>query len=169
MQKTSDLYNIGKITQPHGLKGHVLVYIYSESFDWLEDVKGFYLKDGTFLEILSSQPYKKGLRVLFKNINNRNDAEALKQKSLFIDKAVLVSQPGEDIYLHEVKGFMVKDTELGDIGVVETFEHHPNHDLLVIKYQGKECLIPFVPEFIEKIDFEGRIIFMNLPDGLLDL
>ena len=169
MQIQKSHYSIGKITQPHGLKGHVLVYVFSESFDWLNDVKGLYLESGEFLEIDKAQPYKKGLRILFKNITSRTQAEQLKQQKLYIERSLLSSKPGEDIYFNEIKGFMVKDEQLGELAVVETFEHHPGNDLLVINYQQKECLIPFVPEFIVSIDFENRVILMNLPEGLLDL
>lgn len=169
MQIHKSHYSIGKITQPHGLKGHVLVYVFSESYDWLDDVDGFYLESGKFLEIDKVQPYKKGLRVLFKGITNRNLAEELKQEKLYIDKALLSSKPGEDIYFNEIQGFMVKDETLGELGQVKTFEHHPGNDLLVIQYNQKECLIPFVPELIVSIDFESQVIVMNLPEGLLDL
>ena len=109
------------------------------------------------------------MRVLFKGITNRNLAEELKQQKLYIDKALLSSKPGEDIYFNEIQGFMVKDETLGELGQVKTFEHHPGNDLLVIQYNQKECLIPFVPELIVSIDFESQVIVMNLPEGLLDL
>lgn len=169
MQIKKTHYQIGKITQPHGLKGHVLLYVYSQNFDWLDAVDGFYLEDGEKLLIESAQVYKKGLRVLFKDVNDRNKAELLKQKLVFIDKSHLKSNPGEDIFFNEVLGFIVTDKTLGQIGKVENFEHHPSNDLLVLRYNEKECLIPFVPSFIEKIDFENKIIFMDLPEGLLEL
>lgn len=169
MQIQNSLHLVGKITQPHGLKGHVLIHIISGTYDWIEEIDGFSLENGKTLTIKTHQTYKNGLRVLFVGIDDRNKAEELKQLKLFIDKSHLTSKPGEDIYLHEILGFKIIDKSLGNIGVIDTFEHHPSNDLLVVKYNNKECLIPFAPELIINIDFENQVIEMDLPEGLLDL
>jgi 16S rRNA processing protein RimM len=45
----------------------------------------------------------------------------------------------------------------------------PQQTIGQIKNGDKEILVPMIPEFIERIDREKKILFLNLPDGLVDL
>ena len=38
-----------------------------------------------------------------------------------------------------------------------------------MRYQGQEVLIPVVDELVGHADMEARKIFVNLPEGLLDV
>lgn len=42
------------------------------------------------------------------------------------------------------------------------------HDILVITDGEKRNLIPYIPEFILKIDLEKKIININVVEGLLN-
>ena len=65
-------------------------------------------------------------------------------------------------------GFIVvnDDNELGEI--VEVIEQ-PHQVLCKIILNGKEALIPVHEDSLEKIDKKNRKLFLNLPDGLLDI
>jgi len=65
-------------------------------------------------------------------------------------------------------GFMVvnKNEELGE--VCEVIEQ-PHQLLCKIILDGKEVLIPVHEDSLEKIDKKNRKLFLNLPDGLIDI
>ena len=65
-------------------------------------------------------------------------------------------------------GFMVinEDEELGE--VCEVIEQ-PHQVLCKIILNGKEALIPVHEDSLEKIDKKNRKLFVNLPEGLLDI
>lgn len=65
-------------------------------------------------------------------------------------------------------GFMVvnENEELGE--VCEVIEQ-PHQVLCKIMLNGKEALIPVHEHSLEKIDKKNRKLFLNLPDGLLDI
>lgn len=65
-------------------------------------------------------------------------------------------------------GFMVIDheEELGE--VLEVIEQ-PHQVLCRIMVGGKEVLIPLHEDSLEKIDKKTRRLYVNLPDGLLDI
>ena len=56
--------------------------------------------------------------------------------------------------------------ELGEI--VEVIEQ-PHQVLCTIIINGKEALIPVHEESLEKVDTKNRKVFVDLPDGLLDI
>lgn len=65
-------------------------------------------------------------------------------------------------------GFIVLNNkqELGEI--VEVIEQ-PHQILCTIIIGGKEVLIPVHEDSLEKIDKKNRKLYVNLPDGLLDI
>jgi len=65
-------------------------------------------------------------------------------------------------------GFMVVNNkeELGE--VIEVIEQ-PHQVLCTIIIDGNEALIPIHEDSLEKIDKKNRKLFVNLPDGLLDI
>jgi 16S rRNA processing protein RimM len=65
-------------------------------------------------------------------------------------------------------GFIVVNNkeELGE--VIEVIEQ-PHQVLCTIIIDGKEALIPIHENSLEKIDKKNRKLFVNLPDGLLDI
>jgi 16S rRNA processing protein RimM len=65
-------------------------------------------------------------------------------------------------------GFRIinNNEELGE--VVEVIEQ-PHQILCTIIIDGKEALIPVHEDSLEKIDKKNRKLYVNLPDGLLDI
>ena len=62
---------------------------------------------------------------------------------------------------------MINDGEvLGD--VLEVIEQ-PHQVMCVVQYKGKEALIPLHEESLEKVDMKNRKVYVNLPDGLLEI
>lgn len=65
-------------------------------------------------------------------------------------------------------GFSIinEEKDLGEI--VEVIEQ-PHQVLCTILINGKEALIPIHEESLEKVDNKNRKVYVNLPDGLLDI
>jgi 16S rRNA processing protein RimM len=65
-------------------------------------------------------------------------------------------------------GFMIinNEVELGE--VLEVIEQ-PHQVLCSILIDGKEALIPIHEDSLEKIDKKSRKLYVNLPDGLLEI
>ena len=63
----------------------------------------------------------------------------------------------------------VVDKTAGEIGTVKRVNDAPVQPLFEIDSHGKEILVPVVDDFIEKLDKKGRTLYLNLPDGLLNL
>ena len=105
----------------------------------------------------------------FEEIEDRTQAENVQGWEFYIPDDFFVSEPGESLFLGEVEGFKVIEAQAGEIGVVTGFNSVPGQDLLLVKGAKDTYDIPFVEAFIERIDLEGKTLYMNLPEGLLDL
>ena len=55
-----------------------------------------------------------------------------------------------------------------EIGIVTEILKSKAHDILVVEKNNKRNLIPYINEFIEKIDLENKKIFIKEIEGLLN-
>jgi hypothetical protein len=75
--------------------------------------------------------------------------------------------PSGEFFQSDLVGLQVIDVPSGQpLGVVEDLQHYGGPPLLVLTYQGREVLIPFVPE-ICNVDLSAKVIRATLPDGLI--
>ncbi len=167
------LYCVGWIKSAHGIRGEIFVKLYAETADWLESLESFHLllpntKAPNEFPIKSLRPHKDGLIVVLEGVVDRNRAEELQRSGVYIPEELLESEDEDEIYLKQILGFQVLTDVL--IGTVKAFADNGEQDLLVVERAvGPDVLIPFVEDFILNIDFDNKVITMELPEGLLDL
>ncbi|OGX85265.1 ribosome maturation factor RimM [Hymenobacter glacialis] len=171
-----ETYQLGYIIKTHGLRGHVVAH-----FD-VDDSKA-YLKLKTVHLALAGAPTKlvehqvekiqpqPGSRILLKlrGIERIEEAEPLRGAQLHLPLAQLPELAEDQFYFHDVIGFTVVDENMGPLGTVENFYELPQQDMLAMRYQGQEVLIPVVDELVTHADHGKKEIYVKLPDGLLDV
>lgn len=165
---------VGKVREAHGLKGDLYVLIFSGDISWAKRMKTFGLKGKDSDEVQTfnverTKPFKKGLIVKAAEILDRTAAEGVEHFEFYVDDELLVSKPGETIYLSEIKNFKLKNPAQETLGEIVGFSSNGVQDLLVVETQGKKVEIPFVDAFIKKIDFKHQSVVMDLPEGLFDI
>lgn len=167
--------HVGKIKQAHGLRGEVYVLIFSKDITWIKKLKTIVLVQNNIektITVLKAKPFKDGLILSLDQITDRNQSEAIQGSEVWIDQNLFKSNPDETPYLLEIENFDIDDKRLGTIGKISGFLFNGLQDLLVvtdinnseIKYE-----IPFVDQFVLKIDSDRKILFMDLPEGLIDI
>ena len=105
----------------------------------------------------------------FAGIDRIEEAEPLRNAKLWLPLSELPELEDAQFYFHDVIGFQVVDETEGPLGTVENFYELPQQDVLAMRYQGQEVLIPVVDELVSHADMETRQLFVNLPEGLLDI
>ena len=75
----------------------------------------------------------------------------------------------DDFYLFQIVGCTVLLKDGHKIGMVKDMLSIQDNDLLVIKKDHKEFLIPFSKTICLEIDLEKKQIIIDPPDGLLEL
>lgn len=167
---------MGYVKSAHGIRGEVFAQIPSGEWDWATVGLTMWLRprnseeSAQAFEIERFRSHKTGLIIKFKEVLDRNQAESLQGHVVLVEEEHFVSEPGENIYLHEVLGFQVFDKEQ-EVGEVIGFMDNGAQDLLRVrdeKAKEKEHLIPFLEIFVESIDFENKRIHMDLPEGLME-
>ncbi len=166
-------FQLGYLMKTHGTKGQVVAFFdvdFPEEYDELESV--FLLMNGKLIPFFidSLNPQDRGRSIIkFEDINTVMEAEKLKGVALYLPLKELPELPEGQFYFHEVIGYSVIDEQLGELGTVQAFFDLPNQDLLAMDYQGHEVLIPVQDEIVLRTNKTERKIYVNLPDGLLDV
>lgn len=66
-------------------------------------------------------------------------------------------------------GFVAEDQQYGPLGTVEEVIEMPMQVLIKVFIKGKEALLPVNEQSLVKIDRKKQTVFLNLPDGLIEL
>lgn len=164
---------VGFVKSAHGLKGEIYIQLHAKVADWDLNLAHYALgstqsQSPEAMSIVAMTPHKQGFIVKTHEIQNRDQAEVQVGYKFFVDSKSLTSAAGERVYLKELLTFQVMN-DGNSIGCVTGFQHNGAQDLLVVSHLEKSALVPLVDPFIEKIDFEKKMILMHLPDGLLEL
>lgn len=164
-----DTYKIGTLTRTHGIGGEL-------SMNFTDDVWDRADADYVFLEV-------DGIQVPFflEGWRFRSDSVALLKFQDIDSSESALEYVGADVYFpHDLTpepseddeytwrhftGWKVVDDIAGEIGEIEHVEDSTANTIFFVGDKP----IPATEDFIERIDAKERTIYMNLPEGLLDL
>lgn len=162
-----DFIQAGSVDKTHGTKGELRISLTTD--------KTF--KEWAFLEIQGKPVpfYIESLQPTFDDgaLLKLRDINSVEKASGFVGRTLLIpigKRKKSDLYAEDdFTGFALVDETLGAIGVVEEIEEYPNQLLIRTKYNGQEVLIPAVEAFITEVNETNQTIYLNLPEGLLDI
>jgi len=170
LNNPSNFITIGKITKPHGLKGEVVVSLscYQEQISKTLAQQTAHIQSTNIkleLPIIRAKLLpKKHIILQLDTIENIEQAKPLKDALLSVPKSLFSSKKGAEIYLCEVKDFVVKDQQRGQLGKIFAFSSNGAQDTLLIQSKSnKEIQIPFIKTFVIQVDFNSKTVHVNLP------
>lgn len=160
---------IGKIVNTVGLKGEVKVYNYSDSIEIYETIESIYVEDR--LTVIENVRAQKNMVILkLEGADDRNAAEALRGKELYITEDDLPELPEGQYYVRDLIGMSVTEEDGNLLGHVTDVLQNMAQDIFEVESEnGKKLLIPKVDQFVLDIDAEKREITVRLIEGMLDL
>jgi 16S rRNA processing protein RimM len=171
--KQDELFQLGKIVRTFGSKGEVVFQIDAEILSKIKKLESVFLRINEnlvpfFIELL--QPRAKGQALVkFLDVDSTEDASLLAGCEIYIPIGLLPNQKGTQLYSIEIEGYTVIDANRGETGTVRKVLEMPQQSLLAIDFNGKEILVPIVDEIVKKIDRKTRTIYINAPEGLIEL
>lgn len=159
---------MGKVVNVVGLKGELKIYSYTDRNERFEELDQIWL-DNEIRTIQNVRYQNKVVILKLEGINDRNQAEAQRNKNVYIEEADLQELPEDTYYVRDLIGMEVL-TEEGKLGVISDVVQNTAQDLYEVKTEeGKKILIPVVKEFVLEVNMNDKIVKVKLPEGLLDL
>lgn len=157
---------IGDIVNTHGLKGEVRLLSEFEykSQAFLPNKKIYVGKKKEELIIKTHRVHKDYNMFTFEGITDINEVIIYKGERAYMKR--------EDIPIdgYFKEDFIGLNAYVGkrNIGVVTMVMKSKAHDILVITNKDRKHLIPYVDEFVSKIDLGKKEIFLQVVEGLLN-
>ena len=156
---------LGKLTSPHGIKGWLKVYSYTNPMDSILEYPEWWVRQGETLtrmtEVQGSRQGK-GLVVQLKGVDDRTAAEALAQADILMPKESLPELSDDEYYWHELEGLTVFTQSGERLGQVSYLFETGANDVMVVRGDNdaidkRERLLPFLPDDV--------IVEISLEDG----
>lgn len=168
MIERHDLTTIGKTIKPHGIAGEILCeFSLVLGDDNLPEY--FIIEDEGILVPFFIDSFRERAKfsafVHLEGITDERTARLLCGKEILTDKAINCGEDDIEYGLSFLIGFTVVDRTYGDIGKVTAIDDSTVNTLMAVG----DRLIPAQEAFITKIDNTKKIIYTQLPEGLLDI
>ena len=160
---------IGKIVNAVALRGEVKVYNYSGYKERYEELDRIIVDNKNYK--IEKVRYQQQMVILkLAGVNDRNAAEAMKNKDVFITEDDLQELPEDTFYIRDLLGLPVFDADTDEkIGTLKDVLQPSSQDIYVVKRpEGNDVLIPAVSEFLKEVNVEEGFIKVHLIEGMLD-
>lgn len=168
-----DLLQVGIITSTHGVRGEVKVYPTTDDPRRFRRLKEVVLDTGREklnLEIEGVKFFKQFVILKFKGLDNINDIEKYRQKSLYVTRKNAVRLQRDEYFIADLIGLKVQDEDGKELGTVkDVIETGANDVYEVEMVDGKSLLLPAIKQCILNVDVENGTMQVHVLEGLLDL
>ena len=178
----ADAVELGRLGAPWGVKGWLKLIPYSADADVLLGArtwvlqppagrfgKGFTTFTGAVqIDVRECKAHGDGLVVRLQGLDDRDAADRLKGCSVWVSRASFPALAVDEYYWIDLIGCAVVNREGVALGTVDDLMATGATSVLVVKGQPAqpgeavpECLIPFVPVYVDAVDVAAKRIVVD--------
>jgi len=166
------VYRIGRIGKPHGVKGEVSLQFSDDVFDRV-DADYLVLETDGILVPFFMEEYRfrndSAALVKFEGIDTQERARELTHCDVYFPYS-LSDGNEQQFSWNEIVGFSLIDADTQQlVGEITAIDDSTINILFHVERDGEEILIPASDELIQSVSMDQREIEITLPDGILDL
>jgi 16S rRNA processing protein RimM len=155
-----DTLSVGVLGRPHGIRGDIYFRPHnpqSRAFDEVEEL--LIVRDGQrrLYDVTSMRPVADAYIAHLAGVEDREAAAVLSLAEVRVARASLPPlEPGE-YFVEDVVGCAVEGEDGRPLGVVRGTLWNGAHDVATVEdAEGRERLIPLVPDFVVNVDAPAR-------------
>ena len=165
-------FKIGKLAASHGLKGDLVLQHSLGKKTSLKGLESIFIEDkkDSFLPyFIEWAKIKSDTEVFVKleGVDEKETARKLTPREVWIAEGDFKKFAAKSSPIALLGFSIINEGE--DLGEILEVIEQPHQVLCAILLNGKEALIPIHEESLEKVDAKNRKVYVNLPDGLLEI
>ena len=161
-----DMFQVGIITSPHGVKGEVKVFPTTDDNKRFKKLKECFIeyKDELMpVKACGCKFFKNMVILRFEDLNNMNDVEKFRKCKIFVDREHAVSLEDDEYFVADLLGVSVIDENGNVLGMLEDVIETGANDVYVVKNNsGNEILIPAIKDCILDVNVNERVMRVHL-------
>ena len=165
-----DLLQVGVITTTHGIRGEVKVFPTTDDPRRFEALPSLLLDTGKELcelEIQRVKYFKQFVILKFKDVDDINEIEPYKGKSLYVTRDMAVPLKENEYYIGDLIGMEVFLEDGSLFGRIKDVMETGANDVYIVQTQEKEVLIPAIKDCILQVDVQSNKMVIHLMKGLI--
>src|SRR5882724_4113131 len=173
--ETEALVAVGEVLRPWGLQGEVRVKPLTdrprERFRDLSECVLWEPKPDRRepCRIASCRFEGESLLVRMEGVTSPEDARRFTGRLLAVAQKDVLPAPEGHFYPWEMAGAVVETRDGRRVGEFVGVDDHTAQPLWIVAAEGREHLVPAVPEIVVDVNVKERRIVIDPPEGLLDL
>ncbi len=168
-----DFLRVGVITQTHGIKGEVKVFPTTDDprrFDDLKEVIVAMKREQPVLTVKSVKYFKQYVILQFEGYEDINLVQKFLKCDLLVTRENAIPLEKGEFFICDLVGLKVVTDEGETLGTLKDVMQTGANDVYVVDgANGKEILIPSIPECILEKNPDAGFIKVHLLKGLLNL
>ena len=160
---TESVVVVGRIGRPYGVKGWVHLQSYTEPSrnlieyrPWL--ITGSSRQGWEQLDCVDVRDYRESFVGLFADITDRSQAANLSGLNLGVPLETLPEPNSGEYYWHQLIGLPVVNEDKVMLGNVTKLMPTGANDVLVVRSETGERLIPFVASTVDSVNLDDSIL-----------
>ncbi|MGH6870765.1 MAG: ribosome maturation factor RimM [Rhizomicrobium sp.] len=159
---------LGVVVAAQGLKGAVKVKTFTARPDALGDYGPLHDGAGRVLTVSAARAARANEAIVqFREVTDRDAADALKSAELFVARAQLPAAEANEFYHADLIGLAAEDTEGRAIGTVRALHNFGAGNVIeILRGDGDEVFLPFTREVAREIDIAGGRIVIAAPEEI---
>jgi 16S rRNA processing protein RimM len=170
--KIEDYFRIGSILKPRGLKGEVQLYVDFDNLPDIDITTIFIDMAGKLIPYFVESikyPQKNTAYLYLEDIDTIEKATPLAKKDVYLSNKQKPKKKKAEFTLKDLLGFTAIDENEGELGKISAINEFPQQLIAAVTYKDCEILFPLNEEIIKGIDVVKSIVYIDLPDGLLEI
>lgn len=159
---------IGRLLAPHGVRGWIKFRSYTEDpvacFDflpWTICSPQSSSQPVRELEVLESRDQGELFLLRLAGVDDRDQAQRLSGSDVSVPAAALPELDDSEYYWRELIGMSVSNVSGHALGQVADVIDNGAHDVLVVRLEGRERLIPFLGPYLQSVERATREIVVD--------
>ena len=160
----------GKLRRPHGVRGELVMELYTDFPERLHPPLTVYLGENHIpMTLRSVRIHNEGMIMGFEGVDSPEDAGRYRNQVLYTSTRNLPALTEGEYYFHQLIGLSVEDEAGVLLGkLTEIIETGANDVYVVADVNGRELLLPAIPDVILGIDLNTKTMHVHLLPGLAD-
>ncbi len=167
-----DMFRIGVIATTHGLKGEVKVFPTTEEPARFKDLKKCYIRTkekDIEVEKKSCRFFKNMVILGFQEFDTIEQVEGLRQCEIYVKREDAIPLEENEYYIADILDAEVYEENGNKLGILTDVLFTGANDVYSVRTEeGKEILIPVIPECVLEIDTEKKRVTVKLMRGMLE-
>lgn len=168
MTDKPDMICVGAISGAFGVRGEVRIKSFCAEPSAIADYNPLSTEEGKVYDLGITRAIKGGFAAVISGVDNKEDADALRNTRLYTARENLPALPDDEFYHSDLIGLTAVDTGGVILGKIKTILNHGAGDILEITGPGlkEPVLLSFTKSVVPTVDLASKRVVIDPPEGL---